>query len=268
MRALCAVLTRPQGQNATLAALLQARGCGTVELPALEITPLAFDPPDLSAFDLVMFVSGNAVRSFLDRCAAFADWRWPAGVAAAVVGAGSARALRAHPAFPASAPLLRPDDQSSADSEALWEVLRLQPALHRILIVRGGGGGAGRGRDWLGSRLEQAGRSVVRFGAYERGARAWNEADFQRLKVCSSKAKTVAWLFSSRESVDAIFAQLKQNGLHFCLSSSHLVLTHPRIRDHLVDLMLRDSTVNAASLLLQVCKPDDQSIVDAIESLL
>jgi len=268
MRAVCAVLTRPRGQNATLAALLQARGCSTVDLPALTIEPLVFDPPDLAAFDLVMFVSGNAVRSFLDRCADVADWRWPEGVAAAVVGAGSARALRAHPVFPASVPILKPDDQSNADSEALWDVLRDHPALRRILIVRGGGEGEGRGRNWLGSQLEQDGRRVVRLGAYERGARAWTEADLQQLKTCMRAAKSAVWLFSSRESVDAIFAQLKQNGLHFWLSSCHLIVTHPRIRDHLVDLMVRDSTVNAASLLLQVCKPDDQSIVDAIESLL
>src|SRR5690606_27829298 len=130
----CVVLTRPQGQNASLAALLQAKGCATLALPALTIAPVDFALPDLTAYDVVMFVSGNAVRYFLDRCAAESGWRWPAQVAAAVVGAGSARALSEHPAFPPTALIFRPKASSLADSEALWDVLRQQPALRRVLI--------------------------------------------------------------------------------------------------------------------------------------
>lgn len=263
---LCAILTRPAGQNASLAVVLQAKGCDCLELPALDIEPLAFTPPDLSEVDGVMFVSGNAVRSFLDRCVAQPGWQWPTGVKGIVVGTGSARALRAHLGFPAAAQIIQPAPDSLADSEALWEVLRQHSDLQRLLIVRGGGAGQGRGRDWLGRQLEQAGHQVQRFGAYERQPRVWTDLDRQQLAARADLKKL--WLFSSRESVDAIFAQLKQNGLLSSLSSSHLLLTHPRIRDHLVDLLKSEPALNTASALLQVCKPDDQSIVDAIESLL
>ncbi|OXC90945.1 cysteine dioxygenase [Achromobacter sp. KAs 3-5] len=67
-----AILTRPAGRNEALAGRLQGAGWQPCILPALEIHPLAVAAEDLprpSAYDLVVFVSGNAARQYLDQLA-------------------------------------------------------------------------------------------------------------------------------------------------------------------------------------------------------
>ncbi|WP_409558291.1 uroporphyrinogen-III synthase, partial [Achromobacter animicus] len=65
-----AILTRPAGRNEALAGRLQDAGWQPCILPALEIHPISVASEDLprpSAFDLVVFVIGNAARQYLNQ---------------------------------------------------------------------------------------------------------------------------------------------------------------------------------------------------------
>lgn len=64
-----AVLTRPSGRNEALAARLRAHGWEACVLPALEILPLDCleGLPMPEDYDMVVFVSGNAARLYLDQ---------------------------------------------------------------------------------------------------------------------------------------------------------------------------------------------------------
>ncbi|KAG1386426.1 hypothetical protein G6F59_016868 [Rhizopus arrhizus] len=125
-----AVLTRPAGRNEALAGRLTDAGWSACILPALEIHALdgaAADLPRPADFDMVVFVSGNAGKQYLDQLArADGSSVWPAATIAATVGPASAQGLRESPGFGANTTVLHPGaDAPSHDSEALagtgWE---------------------------------------------------------------------------------------------------------------------------------------------------
>ncbi|MCS6600624.1 fused uroporphyrinogen-III synthase HemD/membrane protein HemX [Burkholderia pseudomallei] len=156
-RTFTAVLTRPDGQSAALAAQLAAAGIDVLDFPLIDIAPLADDAPlaeafaRLDAYALVVFVSPNAVDHALARLGAI----WPHPLPIGVVGPGSVAALARHgiaaPAHRVIAPSA-PDDggEPHYDSESLFaEIARAfdgeaKLAGKRVLIVRGDGG-----REWL-----------------------------------------------------------------------------------------------------------------------
>jgi uroporphyrinogen III methyltransferase/synthase len=76
-----------------MAARLRALGAAVVEAPTIRIEPLAFDLPDLATYDLLVLTSPNAVEALLLRAQ---DARALAGPKIAVIGPGTADALRAH----------------------------------------------------------------------------------------------------------------------------------------------------------------------------
>jgi uroporphyrinogen III methyltransferase / synthase len=85
-------VTRARTQASELAGRLRALGADVVEAPAIRIEPLAFDPPDLSGYDLACFTSPNGVRLLFERLPG--DARALAGTTVAAIGPGTARALR------------------------------------------------------------------------------------------------------------------------------------------------------------------------------
>ena len=72
------VVTRARAQASGLRARLEELGAAVTEAPAIRIEPLPFDPPDLSAFDLLVLTSANGVERILP-----ADVRALAGVTVA-----------------------------------------------------------------------------------------------------------------------------------------------------------------------------------------
>ncbi|RZS78292.1 uroporphyrinogen-III synthase [Pigmentiphaga kullae] len=265
-----AILTRPGGQNDGLARALAARGWRALDLPALRLTPEAGPAPDPAAFELVVFVSGNAVRMFLDkwRDSAGPDWTWPAATAAAVVGPASARALREHPAFGGGPRLLQPaSDSPHFDSEALWAVLSAAPLPSRVLIVRGGRGEQGTGRDWLAGRLREAGASVTLHRAYRRVPEAWTPPQADGLRELARAGTPTAWLLTSAEGVDAVRGQLARLGLLDWWADCRLVATHPRIARHLITVIAEALPARDHPPMLQTCAPRDEDILAAIESV-
>ncbi|MCQ0038320.1 uroporphyrinogen-III synthase, partial [Burkholderia glumae] len=97
-RAFTAVLTKPEGQSAALAAQLAAAGIESFDFPLIDIAPATdFGPLDaafarLDAYALVVFVSPNAIDRALARFGAI----WPHSLPVGVVGPGSVAALARH----------------------------------------------------------------------------------------------------------------------------------------------------------------------------
>lgn len=181
-RAFVAVLTRPAGQSAALAARLNAAGIETIEFPLIEIValapgeraPLSAALAGLERYALVVFVSPNAVEHALAQLAALpkaAEPRepatepaphealpppqsWPPSVPVAVVGPGSVAALARHgiaaPGYRVIAPA--GDDADAPprqyDSEALYAAL--ETAFATPSAEPGGTPGA---PDWRGKRV-------------------------------------------------------------------------------------------------------------------
>lgn len=65
------LITRPQPEADIYAQELQALGFETMVQPVLEITPQAFEIPDLSRYQALIFTSGNGVRFFAERSQVF-----------------------------------------------------------------------------------------------------------------------------------------------------------------------------------------------------
>jgi uroporphyrinogen-III synthase len=152
------LVTRPEHQAHHLCQLIEAEGGAAVRYPALVIKPrpdraavrAAIGPAD--RFDLVIFISANAVRYGAD----FLDQRRDVPVAA--VGQATAAALNAA-GYRVS---LMPAE--GADSESLLAMPELAHMVgQRVLIVRGSGG-----RELLADVLTERGAQVQYAEVYTR----------------------------------------------------------------------------------------------------
>ncbi|QEI08100.1 uroporphyrinogen-III synthase [Pigmentiphaga aceris] len=263
------ILCRPAGQNEALAERLRATGREVLSLPALTLTASFEEPlPSLSDVDLVVFVSGNAARFFLDRRLREApDAVWPAHVAAATVGPGSAAAVRAHPAFGVASELVTPPACAAQfDSEALWDALQArQHPLRKVLIVRGT-----QGRDWLAGRLRAAGVEVCIHTAYRRDPAPWAPHACAMLQGLAARQAPAVWLLTSVEGVDALLTRTREHGLTDWWLQGRFVVTHPRIAAHVTAVWQAISAEHGptdAAIVLQTCPAGDDAVVAAIESL-
>ncbi len=156
------VVTRPEGQADELAARLAALGAECLSVPAIRIEPpTSWEPMDaairdISAFDWVVFSSGNGVTAFVERLRTMGrDGRHLGTVRLAAVGAKTAAALAAA-GFSCD---LAPSTAYSAES--LAGLLVNGPPSRRFLLVK-----ADRGRDVLARRLAAAGHHVREVVAY------------------------------------------------------------------------------------------------------
>lgn len=157
------LVTRPAHQADTLCHMIEQAGGRAIRFPVLAIAP----PHDMTAplatvarlahYDLAIFVSPNAVEYGLDLIGA--QGGLPAGLRLAVVGEGSARALRARLG---RGPDLQPSERY--DSEGLLALAELQQvAGRRVVIFRGDGG-----RELLGQALRERGATVDYAEVYRR----------------------------------------------------------------------------------------------------
>lgn len=238
-RAFTAVLTRPDGQSAGLAAQLAEAGCDVLDFPLIDIAPLD-DPAPLAAafaaladYALVIFVSPNAI----DRALAQYGAIWPNALPVGVVGPGSVAALERHgiaaPAHRVIAPQA-PDDGGAPhyDSESLFACIEAAfggaaaLAGKRVLIVRGDGG-----REWLADRLREAGADVHLVAAYRRVVPEPRIGTWERVHALLG-GEPHAWLVTSSEGVrnlhELAHAHLTEAEID-ALKHAPLVTPHPRI---------------------------------------
>jgi uroporphyrinogen III methyltransferase/synthase len=124
------VVTRAREQASGLAQRLRDLGAHVVEAPAIRIEPVDTPLPDLAGVDLVVVSSPNGVRRLFEALRAGGrDARALAGARIAVVGPGTAEAMRANGIEPDVVPV-------RAVGEALAEALeRLD--VRRAIVIRG-----------------------------------------------------------------------------------------------------------------------------------
>ena len=137
-------VTRARAQASALAARLRDLGAAVVEAPAIRVEPLDGDVPDLTRYDLLCVTSPNGAHELMARVR---DARALAGPAIAVIGPGTARALREHGIEPDVVP-------SRSVAEGLVEALAGVP-VRRALIAR-----AEEARDVLPDALRDRGAEV------------------------------------------------------------------------------------------------------------
>ena len=137
-------VTRARAQASALAARLRALGAEVVEAPAIRVEALSVTVPDLHAYDLLCLTSPNGVHRLFEEVR---DARALAGPRIAVIGPGTARALREHGVEADVVP-----ERSVAES--LVEALRGVP-VRRALIAR-----AEEARDVLPDALRERGAEV------------------------------------------------------------------------------------------------------------
>jgi uroporphyrinogen-III synthase len=167
LRGRTVLVTRPAHQASVLVDLIEQAGGRCTLFPAIAIEPPA-DPSaaaallhEIGTFDLVVFVSANAVEQAFMLAPGLAK-----GVREAfAIGAATARALHAHGVTQVTTP------EDAADSEALLRLPQLQ-TLHGkdALIVSGESG-----RGLLAETLAERGAQVRRAECYRR-ARPSTEA--------------------------------------------------------------------------------------------
>lgn len=216
------LVTRPLEQAGRLIDLIRAAGGEAVVFPAIQI----LDPVDpaklnqqidrLHTFDWAIFISPTAVQRGMGQV--LARRQWPAGLAIAAVGSGSARALEAlgfqHVVAPAS----------QSDSEALLAV----PVLHqvsgkRIVIFRGEGG-----RELLAERLRLRGAEVVYAECYRR---AKPTTSFAPVIDAHLRTPLSAITITSAEALNNLL-DIAGVDIQPVLTGIPFFVPHPRIAEH------------------------------------
>ncbi len=158
------LVTRPKYQADHLCELITANGGQAIAFPTIEIQPVK-DPDEVlvgsdafSKFDLIVFVSRNAVKMAFDHYLSLASL--PAYIKVVAIGAGTAEVL-----FDLNIKnVVHAGVQ--ADSEALLNLSEMQEerlAGKKILIIRGVGG-----REYLADNLKRRGASVDYAEVYKR----------------------------------------------------------------------------------------------------
>lgn len=210
------VVTRPRGQAQALADSILAEGGVPVWFPTIAIAPVA-DAGELDAclhrlgeFDLVVFVSANAVTHAFARGAG-----WPAQLPAGATGPGTAAQLRQCGVARVVVP------KRQFDSEGLLAELDGQGlSPQRVLIIRGDGG-----REWLADALRARGAAVTSVASYRR-VRA--VPDQQALHQLLSAARIDAVTVTSTEGGEHLLSLLGNDALNW-LNRAPMFVPHERI---------------------------------------
>jgi len=186
--------TRPAHQQAELTALLEHEGARVLSFPAIEILPPATGPdsPDITQYDILLFVSRNAVDGAFERfdAAQLAAVEQLGVIGTATYAALSERIGAAVTTLIASEPY---------NSEALLAADALQRvAGKRVLILRGQ-----EGRNLLGDELGSRGARVDYCEVYRRALPGQGAADFER-QVAAGFPTLV--ILTSNEGMHNLFA--------------------------------------------------------------
>jgi uroporphyrinogen III methyltransferase / synthase len=138
-------VTRPRAQASGLAARLRELGARVIEAAVIRPEPLDFELPALDSADLLVLSSPNGAARFFEALRAGGrDARALAGVRVAVIGPGTADAVRTHGIEPDLVP-------GRAVGESMAQLVAGLEVRHAV-IVRARGG-----RDVVRAALEQRG---------------------------------------------------------------------------------------------------------------
>lgn len=240
--------TRPQGQGQTLHNMLEDAGAYVVDLPLLAIEAVKDESPlktlgPLTGFDLVVFVSANAVS-----CST--DWMRPADFSASVivaaVGAATARLLHEYGYQNIIIP------ETASNSEELLQCAALAGnTFQRVLIVRGQGG-----RPTLADALRSRGAEVEFAEVYRRVAIDGDPRD--ELQRWLKSGQPVV-LLTSAGATDALLARCRPEQLDTVRAQPAVVLSQ-RLADHCREHGWQGSITVCAQV-------NDQNLLGAIQSI-
>jgi uroporphyrinogen-III synthase len=208
------VITRPREQAVELAQRIQRLGGNALLFPLLEIAPasdacaLLELAEQLAAYDLLIFISPNAVRYGMAALDAL-----PSDLRVAAVGQTSTQAL--HDLGIAS--VIAPSERF--DSEALLAMPELQSVSGwRVAILRGDGG-----RELLGDTLKARGAQVEYITCYQRSK---PNTDVDALLTTRLDAISV----TSSEALAFLWQILEEPG-RARLAATPLFVPHARIKE-------------------------------------
>lgn len=188
------VVTRAKAQASRLADRFRALGAAVIEAPAIRIEPVDAELPELAGFDLLCLTSPNAVERLFDLVR---DARALAGLRVAVVGPGTAAALRAHGVEPDVVP-------ERFVGEGLLEALA-DVDVRRALIA-----GARGARDVLPDGLRARGAEVDVVTTYETVAAPLD--DDVRAAALGADYATFASGSAARHFLEAVGGSLPNDG--------------------------------------------------------
>jgi uroporphyrinogen-III synthase len=215
------VVTRPIAQTAHLLQALFERGAIPVKFPVLAIHELQDSSAIVDAairlegFDLVIFVSPNAVVNALNVI--LKQRHWPADLRVATMGRSSEQALAARGITNVIAPSVR------FDSEALLELPELQSIQgQKILVCRGDSG-----RELLGKTLNERGAMVEFLTCYHRSRPTLDAAPLLSLW---QEGKLDAVTLTSSEGLRNFCVMIGRLGMAW-LKHTPTFLTHTRIAE-------------------------------------
>ncbi|MBC3885032.1 uroporphyrinogen-III synthase [Undibacterium sp. FT31W] len=249
------IITRPRIQALEFAEKLKRLQRQAVIFPLLDISPLT-DQSEiiriaglLTDFDLVAFVSPNAIDGFFPHVAA-----WPAGLPIAVVGEGSCRALEKHGLNHQNADIRKPGNSDRTDSEALMaEMDTTSLAGQKVLVVRGS-----RGREFLADAFRNHGADVVQLVAYSSSEPEFTIQCADQLRHLLNMDSD--WVITSSEAVRTLMRwteKLDYGKYVSKMQHQNLIVSHARIAETATALGFRNITLTGTG---------DENVLVALQS--
>lgn len=219
-------MTRPEGQANGLLEGIRALGGEATHCPFLAIEALAESAElrriatHLNQYRACIFISANAVQlawPVLVRAG------WPASIAAAAIGPGTARVLHSYSASPVIVPASRFDSEGLL-AESLFSEAQCRG--QSFALIRGEGG-----RDYLAQTLRSRGAQVDEAAVYRR---ALHPEALPRLNdwltAEPSPVTSATIVISSSESLERLVASASPQ-VAADLSRIPLLVPHPKIAE-------------------------------------
>ena len=229
------LVTRPRAQSYQLAELIGRAGGEAVLFPVIEIMPIArseWQPANLEEADWLIFVSRNAVDSFISQCSG----SLPEQLRLAAVGDGTAAAMRDRGLEVHCQP------ETSTGSEGLLAMPEMQDmAGKHILIVRGIGG-----RELLADTLKARGATIDYIEVYQRGLASYDR------QACLKALETDKLVCTSGVGIDNLCRIMGEFQAE--LLSKPLVVISERLKTHALSQGFRAVEVSADASDTAVCQ--------------
>jgi uroporphyrinogen-III synthase len=230
------LVTRPEQQAMELCRLLEAEGAGAFRFPAIEIKP-ADSIPALAArlgppgdFDLIIFVSANAVRYGASLLGNQLD------LTLAAIGPATARALdqAGHRAS------ILPDQGFDSENLLLHPKLA-HVAGRRVLLIKGSGG-----RELLERELSRRGAKVVAAEVYRRERASPSAANLSALEE-RFNAQTIHVISATSVEIAGNLLQLATPALRNGFAHAHWLVPSARVAGAVRELGIPAPLLHAAS---------------------
>lgn len=213
---LSVLVTRPRGQGAALCEHIRLRGGEAIEFPALNIEPLLDVMAPAGAYDLVLFLSANAVRHGITITRTLLDG---GGTRIGALGKASVAALAAAGVTAHVVP------ETGSRSEDLLAHPMLSAPIQRALLVRGVGG-----RELLSESLSAAGTQVDVLEVYRRRPAMPGADDIAALENRWREQGVGIVTVTSVETLQALLQILTPAGVEL-LRHTPLLAVSERVRD-------------------------------------